>query len=32
MLAVQNYATTFDDNLTPIMHPIGDPAASSPWI
>jgi hypothetical protein len=31
-LAVHNYASTFDDNLTPSMQPVGDPQSSSPWI
>src|SRR5262249_42744324 len=31
-LAVHNYAVTMEDNLPAAMHPIGDPAASSPWI
>jgi prepilin-type N-terminal cleavage/methylation domain-containing protein len=31
-LAVHNYAVTMDDSLPAAMHPIGDPASSSPWI
>lgn len=31
-LAIHNYATTFDDNLPALLHPIGDSASSSPWI